>query len=98
MKQKGATGLLIAATLAVILVFHVFEQETLSVGKYTVLYYKNRCSIDFKSFPGDLNSLKSLPCLIRITWREQIASNMFQEYCYLPGREVGKTRLIQTTK
>ena len=95
--KKITIGLLIAAAiLGLIIVFYVFEQETVSVGKYSVLYFKNMCDRNPESFPRDLESLKALPGLIRITWQEQIAHNMFQEYCYLPGREVEKTRILRT--
>lgn len=96
--KKLAIGLLIAtAILGLIIVFFVFKQETVLVGRYSVLYYKNMCDIEPESFPQDLESLKDLPGLIRITWQEQIAPNIFQEYCYLPGREVEKTRLLRTS-
>ena len=96
--KKAAVGFVIITilVLGLVLVFHIFEQETVSAGKYTVLYYKNMCDVDSESFPRDLASLKNLPGLIRITWQEQIASDMFQEYCYLPGKGVEKTRLIHT--
>lgn len=94
--KKATIGFLIIAILVIGLVFYIFEQETVPVGKYTVLYYKNRSDLDSESFPQDLESLKSLPGLIRITWQEQIAHDMFQEYCYLPGKKVEKTRLIRT--
>lgn len=93
--KKVTVGLVIAAIAGVVLVFYIFQQETVSVGKYSVLYYKNMCDLEPESFPQDLESLKSLSGLIRITWQEQIGSNMFQEYCYLPGKEVAKTRLIR---
>jgi hypothetical protein len=94
--KKIAIGLSIAAVLALIIVFFVFEQKTVSAGRYTVLYYKHKCNVDPQSFPQDLESLKNLPGLIRITWQEQIASNMFQEYCYLPGKGVEPTRVLRT--
>jgi hypothetical protein len=93
--KKIAIGLVIAAILELIIIFYVFWQDTVSVGKYQVVYYKNMCDITPESFPQDLESLKSLSCLIRITWQEQIASDMYQEYCYLSGREVEKTRIIR---
>jgi hypothetical protein len=94
--KKIVIGLVIAAILGLMIVFYVFEQGIVAVGRYQVLYYKNRCAIAPESFPQDLNSLQHLPGLIRITWREQIASNMFQEYCYLPGRGIEKARIIRT--
>jgi hypothetical protein len=94
--KKITIGLSIAAVLGLIIVFFVFEQKTVSVGRYTVLYYKNMGDVDPKSFPQDLDSLKNLPGLIRITWQEQIASDMFQEYCYLPGKGVEKARIVRT--
>ncbi|OPY81907.1 MAG: hypothetical protein A4E71_03310 [Smithella sp. PtaU1.Bin162] len=87
--------LVISAIIGLVLVFYVFKQETASVGRYSVLYYKNMCDLEVESFPQDLESLKSLPGLIRITWQEQIASDMFQEYCFLPGKGVEKSRLIR---
>ncbi|MGV8057075.1 MAG: hypothetical protein AB2L12_03425 [Smithellaceae bacterium] len=93
--KKVTILLLIAAILGLVIVFYIFEQETISVGKYSVLYYKNMCDMDSASFPQDLESLKSLPGLIRITWQEQIASDLFQEYCYLPGKGIEKSRLIR---
>jgi hypothetical protein len=92
--KKITIGLSIAAVLGLILVFYVFKQETVSVGRYSVLYYKNRSDIDLALFPQDLESLKKLPGLIRITWLEQIGSDIYQEYCYLPGKGVEPTRLI----
>lgn len=94
MKKKIIIVILLLAAVALGIVFYVFKQETVEAGKYTVLYYKNMNDLDPQSFPADLESLKGLPGLIRITWREQIAPNMFQEYCYLPGKEVEKTRII----
>lgn len=95
--KKVAIGLVTAAVLGLlIIVFYVFQQKTVSVGKYQVLYYKNRCDIAPGSFPQDLESLESLSGLIRITWQEQIGSNMFQEYCYLPGKGIEKARIIRT--
>lgn len=93
--KKVTIGLLIAAVAGIVLVFYIFQQETVSVGRYSVLYYKNMRDLDPESFPQDLESLKSLPGLIRITWQEQIAPDMFQEYCYLPGKGVEKSRLIR---
>jgi len=93
--KKIAVISAILAIAGLILVFHVFKQETASVGRYSVLYYKNMCDREVESFPRDLESLKSLPGLIRITWQEQIASDMFQEYCFLPGKGVEKARLIR---
>jgi hypothetical protein len=96
--KKIIIGLVITAILGLILVSYIFEQETVLVGRYTVLYHKNMCDLDPESFPQDLDSLKNLPGLIRITWREQISSDMYQEYCYLPGRGVEKARIVRTTK
>lgn len=84
-----------ALCLAVLVsVFYFFQHESLIVGKYTVVYYKNQCDIDSEELPMDFDSLTALPCLIRINWRERIASDMEQEYCYLPGRGTEKTRRI----
>ncbi|MEN6330639.1 MAG: hypothetical protein ABFD57_01485 [Smithella sp.] len=96
MKKTTITGLLVAALLGLIIVFYVFRQETVSVGKYQVLYYKNRRDIAPQSLPQDLNSLKQISGLIRITWQEQVEPHMFQEYCYLPGRGIEKSRIIRT--
>ena len=79
-------------------VFFFFQHKTVNTGSYTVVYYKNRCNIDSQSLPDNLPYLKTLPCLIRITWQEPIASDMYQEYCYFPGKEVEKTRLIHQKK
>jgi hypothetical protein len=87
-------GLSIAAiVLAAIIVFFIFRQETVSVGKYNVLYYTNQCDIPPESFPQDLPSLMNLPGLIRITWEDEIGDNMFQMYCYLPGKGVEQSGL-----
>jgi len=83
-----------AIVLAAIIVFYIFQHKTVNVGDYTVVYFKNRCDIDAQSLPTDLESLKSLPCLIRINWQERMASDLYQEYSYLPGRGVEKTRII----
>ena len=80
--------------MAIALVFYYFQHMTVDVGGYTVVYYKNRCTMDVRTLPADLESLKALPCLIRINWRERIASDLEQEYCYLPGRGTEKSRLI----
>lgn len=87
--------LIIIAVAGLMAVFYVFEHETVEVGRYSVVYYKNMCDVEVDDFPQDLESLKSLPGLIRITWQEQIASDMFQEYCYLPGKGVEKSRLVR---
>ncbi|MEN6622269.1 MAG: hypothetical protein ABFD50_12035 [Smithella sp.] len=92
--KKITLALIIATFLGLLIVFYVFRQETVSTGRYHVTYYKNRGDIDPKSIPQDLESLKHVPGLVRITWQEQIGSEMFQEYCYLPGKGVEKGRLI----
>ena len=81
-----AVGLMIA--------MHWFQHETVQIGRYTVVYFKNRCDIDPEGLPANLESLKTLPCLIRINWLERLAPDMFQEYSYLPDRGVEKTRKI----
>jgi hypothetical protein len=86
--------LLMAVIIAVIYVFYIFEHETVTIGRYTVLYQKNMCDLEPEAFPQDLESLKHLPGLIRIIWQEQIGPNMFQGYSYLPGRGVEKTYLF----
>jgi len=75
-----------------------FQQQTVVAGSYTVVYYKNRCNIDSQALPADLESLKALPCLIRINWAERIDASLEQEYCYRPDRGVEKTRMIQKTR
>jgi hypothetical protein len=94
MKKIVTISLLAVTVLAAILIFYLFEQESVDTGKYTVVYYKNRCDLNPRSLPADLESLKRVPCLIRITWQEKVAAGMYQEYCYLPGKEVEKTRSI----
>ena len=84
-----------AIALGVVIVFYVFWQETARVGRYTVVYYKNQCNLDPEALPQDLPSLMRLPCVIRVTWQEEIAEKMFQEYCFLPGKGIEKSRLIQ---
>jgi hypothetical protein len=74
------------------------QHQTVQVGRYTVVYYKNRCKIDPQVLPADLESLKSLPCLIRINWSEKKAPHLEQEYCYRLDRGVEKTRRIQKTR
>jgi hypothetical protein len=96
--KKAIVASIIAVILGIMLVFHVFRQETVSIGRYSVLYYKNQCDLQPKEFPQNLESLKSLPGLIRITWQEEISTNLFQEYCYLPGKGVEKSRLINKNK
>ena len=71
-----------------------FQHETISIGRYTVVYYKNQCDVNPDSLSANLESLKTIPCLIRINWLERIASDMFQEYSYLPDRGVEQTRKI----
>ncbi|PKN20557.1 MAG: hypothetical protein CVU71_01845 [Deltaproteobacteria bacterium HGW-Deltaproteobacteria-6] len=98
-KQKNAKNIWIAAAgafciLALMPVCYFFQHESVVVGNYTVVYYKNQCDIDPEDLPADFNSLTALPCLIRINWRERIASDLEQEYSYLPGRGTEKTRLI----
>ena len=87
-----AAGALCLVALA--LVCYYFQHESVIVSNYTVVYYKNQCDIDSEELPTDFDSLTALPCLIRINWRERIASDMEQEYCYLPDRGTEKTRLI----
>ena len=92
--KKISTGLSIGAiVLAVVIVFYTFWQETAHIGKYTVVYYKNQCDIPPESLPRDLHSLMNLPGLIRITWEDEIGDNMFQMYCYLPGKGIEKSGL-----
>jgi hypothetical protein len=98
MKKAAVILAVILIALAAAVVFHIFEHETVTAGKYTVVYYKNMCDNMPPAFPQDLESLKSLPCLIRVTWQEQIASDMFQEYCYLPDKGVEKSRLVHKTR
>ena len=91
------TGLSIAAiVLAVIIVFFIFRQETVTVGKYNVLYFSNQCDIPPESFPRDLPSLMNLPGLIRITWEDEIGEKLLQKYCYLPGKGIEKSGLHHT--
>lgn len=92
--KKVTIGLIIACVLGLMIVFYAFRQETVPAGRYQVTYYKGRCNIDPKSLPQDLESLQRIPGLIRITWREQIGSEIFQEYCYLPDKGMEKGRLI----
>ncbi len=87
-----AGGALCLVALGFIIYF--FQHESVDVGGYTVVYFKNRCDIDPQAIPSDLESLKALPCLIRINWRERVSSDMEQEYCYVPGKDIEKTRLI----
>lgn len=82
----------------VVVAAYWFQHQTVRVGSYTVVYFKNRCQIDAAALPTDLESLKALPCLIRINWLERISSNLEQEYCYRPDRGVEKTRMIQKTR
>jgi hypothetical protein len=84
----------IIAVAAIIIVFYIFYHKEVQVGKYTVVYYKNMSFVDPDSLPNDLESLKQLSGLIRITWQQEIAYNAFQEYSYIPGRGVEKTRMI----
>jgi hypothetical protein len=91
--RNFVVGLLLAGiVLALVIVNFIFRQETTNIGKYTILYYENQCNL---SPAQDLQSLMALPCVIRITWQEEIADKMFQEYCYLPGRGIEKARLYQ---
>ncbi|HOX14804.1 MAG TPA: hypothetical protein PLP18_01630 [Smithellaceae bacterium] len=46
---------------------------------------------------NNFESLKVLPYLIRINWGERVASEMGQEYCYLPDWGVEKSRVIHKT-
>jgi hypothetical protein len=94
MKKIVTICLLTATVTAVLLAFYLFGQQTANVGRFTVVYFKNKCGLELQSVPEDLEALKRLPCLIRITWQEKIAPDTYQEYCYLPGKEVEKTRLI----
>jgi hypothetical protein len=86
----------VAALCLPVLAFvgYYFQHKSVDVGGYTVVYFKNQCDIDAQALPSDLESLKALPCLIRINWRERVSSDMEQEYSYIPGRDVEKTRLI----
>jgi hypothetical protein len=87
---------LLVVALAIAVVFYIFKHDTAYVGKYTILYYKNQCDhLTPELLPPDLQSLMNIPCVIRITWQEQIADKMFQEYCYLPGKGIEKGRVYQ---
>jgi len=91
MKKLAIILMIIFIVVAVAIVYYIFEHETVNVGRYSVVFYKNKCNNMPESLPQDLESLKNLPCLIRITWQEQIASDLFQEYCFLPGKGVEKS-------
>jgi hypothetical protein len=94
--KKFIVGLAFAGiVLALAIVFHIFRHETAYVGKYTVVYQINQCNIPPEALPQDLYSLMNLPCVIRITWQDEIADRMFQEYCYLPGRGIEKGSIYQ---
>ena len=98
-KQNSVRNILIIAAgalsiLALSIVCYYFHHESVIVGSYTVVYYKNQCDINPEELSADFNSLTALPCLIRINWRERVSSDLEQEYCYLPGRGTEKTRLI----
>lgn len=80
--------------LAVGLVAYWFQHQTIQVGRYTVVYYKNQCDMNTDLLPANLEYLKTLPCLIRINWQESLAPDLFQEYSYLPGRGIEETRKI----
>ncbi len=82
--------------VALVVVCYWFQHKTLRVGDYEVVYFKNRCDIDEGAMPADLESLKALPCLIRISWRERTGEDLYQEYCYTPGKGVEKSRRIHT--
>ncbi len=82
-----------AMVLAIVIVFFIFRQETVTVGKYNVLYFTSQCDIPPESFPQDLPSLMNLPGLIRITWEDEISDKLFQKYCYLPGKRIEKSGL-----
>ncbi len=92
--KKGLIALGVLAGVVLIAVGFWFQHKTVVIGGYTVVYYKNRCSVDPEALSGGLESLKAIPCLIRINWQESISSDMLQEYCYLPGKGVEKSRLI----
>ncbi|MFO7569041.1 MAG: hypothetical protein R6W75_04515 [Smithellaceae bacterium] len=97
-KTKKIRALILAGAVflvALLIVAYWFQHKTVVIGQYTVVYYKNQCNIDPDLLPENLEYLKTLPCLIRINWLERIASDMFQEYSYLPGRGVEKTRKIR---
>ncbi len=84
--------------VALLVVAYWFQHKTVQIGDYTVVYFKNRCDVDADSLPANLEYLKSLPCLIRINWQESLAPDLYQEYSYLPGRGVEKTRKIHKKK
>ena len=97
MKSSKIGVMVLAAvlfTVGLMVATYWFQHETVNVGGYTVVYFKNRCDIDPEGLPADLEYLKTLPCLIRINWLERLAPDVFQEYSYLPGRGVEKTRKI----
>lgn len=98
-QRRNLKGWMVAAVLsglALAALIYWFQQETMTVDGYTVIYYKNRCQMEQETPAANLEYLKTLPCLVRINWRERIASDLEQEYCYLPGRGVEKTRVIHT--
>lgn len=96
--KKGLIVLSALALAVLILVGFWFQHKTVVIGEYTVVYYKNRCSVDPENLSGSLESIKAIPCLIKINWQEPISSDMFQEYSYRPGKDVEKTRLIHKKK
>lgn len=96
-KDKSKTAIIVICVLVVavlVAVVYWFQHQTVVIGSYTVVYYKNRCHVDPDTISASLESLQTIPCLIRINWQEQMSSDMLQEYCYRPGRGVEKTRLI----
>lgn len=96
-KSKSKAGMIVICALALaalVAVVYWFQHKTVVIGPYTVVYYKNRCQVDPENISGGLESLQTIPCLIRINWREPISSDILQEYCYRPEKGVEKTRLI----
>lgn len=87
-------GLIIASIVVGSIVFYLYRHETVTAGKYQVTYYKGSYDTGKKSLPQDLGSLQKIPGLVRITWLEQTGSELYQEYCYLPGKGTEKGRVI----
>ena len=100
-KDKSKAGMIVicALTLAALAaVVYWFQHKTVVIGPYTVVYYKNRCSVDPENISASLESLQTIPCLIRINWQEPMSADILQEYCYRPVKDSELSRLILRKK
>jgi hypothetical protein len=63
-------------------VWFYFQEDTKTIGDYTVYYYAKRCN------PDELSSsfwqLTQMPCVNKIIWMEQIGPKLYKRMSWTP--------------